>query len=327
MLNQSETLLPLVSVVIPSHNHQRYIEYSILSVINQDYENIELIIIDDGSKDDSTSKIQKLLIQCQNRFVRFEYRSRENIGLSETLNEGLIWSRGLYFCTLASDDLFDIKKISSLVNKFSILNDSYSVIFGDAAFIDHNGKQLFLSHDFLKSKDKDLIHTNSFLEYFASRKNISYINPAVFGSYESLLQGNYLPAMACLIKTNCLKQVGGFSKNIRIEDWDIWLKLSKKYLFYFFPNVVSFYRIHHLNSITSEPEKLLVDSLTLLRREKKYALNNGYSKQYYHRQAISVLRLIQLKPLNFIFYIHYFFNFKFILKVFYVIKNILRQGF
>jgi alpha-1,3-rhamnosyltransferase len=327
MLYKLDNFCPLVSVVIPSYNHHRYIEESILSVIHQDYENIELIIIDDGSKDDSCQKIQKLLTKCQNRFIRFEYRSRENIGVSETLNEGLIWSRGLYFCTLASDDLFDIKKISSLVNEFSILNDNYSAIFGDAIFIDHNGNQLSLSHSFLKSKDRELRYTNSFLEYYTSRKNISYVNPTVFGSYESLLQGNYLPAMACLIKTNCLKEVGGFSKNIRIEDWDVWLKLSKKYLFHFLPNVVSFYRVHDLNSISSEPEKLLVDSLTLLSREKKYALNNGYSIQYYHRQAISVLRLIQLKPLNFIFYLHYFCNLKFILQTLNAIKHKFRLGF
>ncbi|MCD2506173.1 glycosyltransferase family A protein, partial [Staphylococcus aureus] len=73
-------------------------------MIDQDYENIELIIIDDGSKDNSVIKIQEMVECCKQRFTRFEFRSRANIGLSATLNEALEWCEGEYFSALASDD-------------------------------------------------------------------------------------------------------------------------------------------------------------------------------------------------------------------------------
>lgn len=80
---------PLVSVVIPCYNHENYVQECIKSAIEQDYENIELIIIDDGSKDESVNKIQELVPGCEKRFCRFEFRTRPNKGLCKTLNEAL----------------------------------------------------------------------------------------------------------------------------------------------------------------------------------------------------------------------------------------------
>jgi len=86
-LNQSNQ--PLVSVVIACYNHEFFVQDSIQSVIDQTYQNIELIIIDDGSKDGSVKKIQEMIPNCQQRFIRFEFRHRLNKGLSATLNEAL----------------------------------------------------------------------------------------------------------------------------------------------------------------------------------------------------------------------------------------------
>ena len=70
----------LVSVVIPCYNHEKFIQDCIQSVIDQTYQNIELIIIDDGSKDSSVEIIEKMLPACEQRFVRFEFRNRPNKG-------------------------------------------------------------------------------------------------------------------------------------------------------------------------------------------------------------------------------------------------------
>ena len=96
---------PLVTIAIPSYNHGQYIQDAIKSALNQSYENIELIIIDDGSTDTSIEKIKPLIAQCKERFVRFEFRYRANRGLCNTLNEALEWAEGQFFCTLASDDI------------------------------------------------------------------------------------------------------------------------------------------------------------------------------------------------------------------------------
>ena len=116
-MNQSNQ--PLVSVVIPCYNHENYVQDSIQSVINQTYQNIELIIIDDGSKDGSVEKIKEMIPACQESFIRFEFRHRPNKGLSATLNEALEWCEGEFFSPLASDDRYFRNKVLSQVEKIS----------------------------------------------------------------------------------------------------------------------------------------------------------------------------------------------------------------
>ena len=109
---------PLVSVIIPCYNHEQFIQDCIKSIINQTYKNIELIIIDDGSKDSSVTKIQEMITLCEKRFTRFELRSRTNKGLSKTLNEAIKWSKGEYWTPCASDDFFHKNKVSAQVEFF-----------------------------------------------------------------------------------------------------------------------------------------------------------------------------------------------------------------
>ena len=88
--------MPLVTAVIPVYNHEKYVVESIRSILNQTYQNIELIVINDGSKDRSHQMILPLVEECRQRFVRFEYINRENIGLTATLNQALAWATGDY---------------------------------------------------------------------------------------------------------------------------------------------------------------------------------------------------------------------------------------
>ncbi|WP_083829471.1 glycosyltransferase family A protein [Oceanimonas sp. GK1] len=100
---------PLVSVVIPCYNHAQFVQESIQSVIDQDYENIELIIIDDGSKDNSVEVIQEMIPACEERFKRFEFRHRPNKGLCATLNEGIGLAAGDIIGFCSSDDILHKK--------------------------------------------------------------------------------------------------------------------------------------------------------------------------------------------------------------------------
>jgi alpha-1,3-rhamnosyltransferase len=74
----NDELFPLVSVCIPAYNHEKYILESIESVINQEYKNLELIIINDGSRDNTGKIIEDYQNSIQDRFVRYKYISREN---------------------------------------------------------------------------------------------------------------------------------------------------------------------------------------------------------------------------------------------------------
>lgn len=100
----------LVSVLLPSYNHEDYIEKSIISVIEQDYKHIELIVIDDGSKDSSPEIISKL-----SKKYNFKFIHRENKGLIKTLNELILISNGKYLALYSSDDYWHKSKISEQV--------------------------------------------------------------------------------------------------------------------------------------------------------------------------------------------------------------------
>ena len=93
---------PLVSIIMSSYNHEKYIETAILSALNQTYKNIELIVVDDGSKDNSAS----ILKQLKEKY-NFYLEIRENNGLVKTLNyilKNLV--HGKYVCVLDSDDYY-----------------------------------------------------------------------------------------------------------------------------------------------------------------------------------------------------------------------------
>jgi alpha-1,3-rhamnosyltransferase len=280
MENKNIKKLPLVTVCIPAYNHERYVGQTIQSVIDQTYENIELIIINDGSKDKTDEVIKKYITECEKRFVGFEYINRGNRGISATLNEAVRWAKGKYFSPIASDDVLIRDKISVLVDKLESLDDSYAVAFGNAIFINENGKEIYLDPitSTLTSKEKGV---NLFLDFYTFGRNFDYKNDDIFGSYETLLIRNYLPAMSCVIKLEKIKEMGCWTEGNTIEDWEMWLKLSKKYKFAYVDKPVAFYRWHITNSIKLMAKNIHYDSIKLLKKEKKFALENNLKHVFY----------------------------------------------
>ena len=210
---------PLVSVVIPCYNHEQFVKDSIQSVIDQTYENIELIIIDDGSKDESIIKIQEMVESCKQRFVRFEFRSRENKGLSETLNESLRWCQGKYYSAIASDDQMLNYKTEIQV-KFLEINSNFTAVFGGVQLIDKNNKKL----EKLVSEAK------------------SY-------SFEDIIMHRHdILAPTQMIRKEAIEKVGGYNSSLFIEDWYMWLLLTKQGDIFNINKVLTLYRRHDSNS-------------------------------------------------------------------------------
>ena len=209
----------LVSMVIPSYNHDRYIQACINSVIEQDYPNIELIIIDDGSTDGSRRKIEELVSACITRFVRFEFRRRPNKGLSATVDEGLDWAHGQFFAAIASDDILLPAKTSTLL--LSIADEpNVAGVFGGCELIDADG---------------------AFIQSLRPR--------AVYLEFDDLLhKKNFIIAPSQLLLTEAVRAVGGYPTNLFIEDWYMWLKLTDHgYRLKLVPDVLVRYRQHAAN--------------------------------------------------------------------------------
>lgn len=233
-MNSDEKNNPLVSIVIPCYNHARFVQESIRSVIDQDYKNIEFIIIDDGSTDDSVSKINEMLPACKERFQRFEFRHRPNKGLSRTLNEALEWCRGDYISPLASDDIILPHKTTFLVEK--IVETKRPAVFGLSKIYGQPGK-------IIGGSGKITIH-----------------------SFDDLFFSINTPwAPSSLICARRLREVGGYLDELKIEDWYMWLKLTEngEYLATY-PEVVSEYRRHD-NNITNNCEVMQDARMEVLR--------------------------------------------------------------
>lgn len=226
---------PLVSVVIPCYNHEKFVKDSIKSVINQTYQNIELIIIDDGSKDSSVSQIKEMIEVCEQRFVRFEFRHRANKGLSSTLNEALEWCTGKYFSVIASDDqMFDHK--TSMQVKFLENNESYAAVFGGVQLIDEKNRKL---------------------EKIVSKAR-SYNFDDIIMHRHSLL------APTQMIRMENIRKTDGYKTDLLIEDWYMWLLLSKKATIFNMSEIVALYRKHDMN-ISKNISKMNSGKLEVLR--------------------------------------------------------------
>lgn len=125
--------IPLISVVMPSFNKAKYIEKSILSVLNQNYQNVELIIIDGGSEDGTVEIIKKY-----NEFISYWVSEKDN-GQSNALNRGFKKTNGEILCWLNSDDLFlpgALKTASQTLTK----NSKKKICYGDWLSIDVDDK-------------------------------------------------------------------------------------------------------------------------------------------------------------------------------------------
>lgn len=246
-LTCSATAMPLVTIVIPSYNHAAYIRRCIDSVIAQDYSNIELIIIDDGSKDHSVSIIESLVMACRERFVRFEFRSRPNKGHSATLNEALQWSQGNYFSYIGSDDVIYPNKIQKLLNVFRE-EPGIAVIFSGADIIDANDKVTGLK--------KTATALCDFEDVF-------------------VFDRHHFVAPSALIEMKALNAVSGFSENTILEDWELWLKMTHcGFKLKVIPDVLVKYR-HHGQNVSAQSNTMFRERLRIV---EKYKANRKYNR-------------------------------------------------
>jgi len=124
----------LVSVIIPVYNSERFLEESINSVLNQTYDNIEIIAIDDGSTDDSLKMLQKFS-------EKIYIHSQQNKGLAAALNFGISKMRGKWFKWLSPDDILYPKTIETLVIEAKKLPEN-TIVYSNWDLIDENNNKI-----------------------------------------------------------------------------------------------------------------------------------------------------------------------------------------
>ena len=206
---------PLISVLVPCYNRECYIEETLLSILEQDYPNFELIVVDDGSQDASVEKIQAL----QQRHG-FQFYRQANQGVSAALNTALIHARGELVATPDSDD---IMMPGRLMLQASYMREHPEVgcLGGRAVYIDANGKVL-------KGKRGQMVRGYDFAELLGHAIAVG--------------------ATVAMYRREAIERVGRYDPRIRIQDFQMTLKIA--YLGYrveVLPEVVSGYRRHEGN--------------------------------------------------------------------------------
>lgn len=261
----------LVSVIIPAYNHENYVQECINSIIEQTYENIELIIIDDGSKDSTWQKIQEMEDVCKKRFVRVHFETKENEGTCKTLNKLISLAKGEYVYLIASDDKAKPcaveKEICFLQN-----NPDYVLVVGDNEFI--NGNSLRIGWD-KQHNSVDLADAEykSFGEALQKGHKDVDFSSSQFGLYETFVTGNYVPN-GYLIRKNALDKIGKFTPEAPLEDWWLHLQLSKIGKYKYIDEILFSYRWHDNNTV----------------KRKDYMNTIFYKTQLYEQKLVESLK-------------------------------------
>lgn len=257
----------LVSVIIPAYNHEKYVQDTIESIINQTYQNIELIVIDDGSKDSTWQKIQEMKERCEHRFSRVVFETKQNEGTCKTLNKLLSLIEGDYVYIIASDD---IAKSDAIETELSFLekNSDYALCVGNNQIIDSNGRICYW-----KDKNKNIIYEKNkgvysdFIDFVKSGKDIDFYGNN-FGSYGSLFYANYIPN-GYLIRKSILKNFK-FTPKAPLEDYYLMLHISKYAKMKFINKILFSYRWHESNT---SKRKEYMENITNQTRE--YEIKNN----------------------------------------------------
>ena len=222
---------PLVSVIVPSYNHEKYIVECIESIVNQTYKNIELIVIDDCSTDDSVSIIKKL--SEKHKFIFIQHK--ENKGLSFTRNEGLEIATGKYSCGCASDDYYVLEKIEKQVY-YMEKHPQYMISYSDRIKVYENGIQRRLSNKYYRSGNL----------------------------FEDMLMGKlFIAPQTVMYRSEVFNEVGPYDISLAVEDYDMYLRIAKKFEIGYLGEYLCYYRSHKGNTVNniekmeSETEKIL----------------------------------------------------------------------
>jgi glycosyltransferase involved in cell wall biosynthesis len=211
---------PLVSVIVQCYNHARFVVECLESVRAQSYPNVDLIVIDDCSKDDSRERIRAWLAAHAPtaRFVAHE----RNAGVCRTLNDAVEMVRGEYVCMTAADDIWEPTLIEQHVDRLEHADADVAVAYSDATVIDEHGNVL----------------PTLFIE-----RAWPSLQPPSGRLLSHLSRRNFIPSMAATIRMRALREVGSYDEALHYEDWDMWLRLARRYRFVYHDGALARYRI------------------------------------------------------------------------------------
>jgi len=245
----------MISVIIPTYNRSQLLIRAIKSVVNQTYQNFEIIVINDGSTDDTDEVIKRVLDE------RITYlRHADNKGAATARNTGIRAAKGEYIAFLDSDDEWLPKK---LAKQIKILKSTLSKV-----GVIYTGSWRIMNHE----------------KFYIPAPTIS---PKEGNIYNNILCGKYLvPTPAAVVKKVCFEKVGMFDESLpALEEWDLWIRISKHFHFKYIdePLLISYYTS---GSISTNRRIFCKAMKSILKKHfKEFRKNQKALVNFYYRIA------------------------------------------
>jgi glycosyltransferase involved in cell wall biosynthesis len=259
--------MPKVSVVIPTYNRQRLVQGTIDSVLRQTFRDVELIVIDDGSTDDTRRVLQ-------DRYgARIRYIYQENQGESAARNHGIALACGEYVAFVDSDDLWHPQKLDHQVEVLDT-NPGIGLSSTQAYWINYKGLRLHKTPDG-RGRQSDTV------------------------SWRELVLDNVIAGggSSALIRKECLERTGGFDQSIRFgEEWDLWIRIAHDYRVQQIPVPLVYYRLNPFGTRSwapraSEAETMYREHLMIVRKAFEQPACTSAERAKLEAQAYSRLHL------------------------------------
>jgi len=201
---------PLVSVICLCYNHQAFVKRAIDSVLQQTYDNIELIVVDDASPDQS----QKIILAASKADGFQTIFNEKNVGNCKSFNIGLTQSKGKYVIDLAADDVLLPTRIEIGVAQLEQKGETYGVHFCDANLIDKHGQTLGT--------------------HYKRDENGSLLENVPSGDiYVQLVEKYFICTPTMMMRRQVLEELNGYDEALRYEDFDFWVRSARNYKYAF----------------------------------------------------------------------------------------------
>lgn len=251
---------PLLSIIIPLYNHEKFIAQAVQSVLDQTYQSWELIIVDDGSKDHSAAIARAY---TDRRICIYE---QENAGAHQAINRGLSLAKGEYLAILNSDDVYEPQRFEKMID---YLEENRSIDFACTYLnvINEKGKHLGVKKGWENMEP-----------WLVPHPELSWKDPKDFKA--NLLMANFISTTSnFLIRRKLYEKIGGM-RNLRFaHDWDYALRAAEAAECAILKEPLLQYRIHSANTISTDRKWMLFEIAWIwaanLRRFYKTVLTAG----------------------------------------------------
>ncbi len=212
---------PVVSVICLSYNHKRFIREAINSVVAQTYPFLEVILADDASTDGTPEIIR----EYQRQHPEFKILLLEkNLGNCAAFNLALKKTSGEFVIDFATDDVMLPDRIEKQMAQFSKLDKTYGVVFSDAVYIDEAGRE--------KYKHFERLFKNRLLH-----------NVPQGDIYHKVLSTYFIPSPTMMVRKSVFDDIGGYDERLSYEDFDFWVRSSRKFKYAFLDAITTKIRI------------------------------------------------------------------------------------